>query len=696
MRTSFFCRLLLGLFLLSVPAQTARSEPGELTLAGGAILKYQDYKVENDSLRIQIENGSMLIAKESLSEKDQARFFGNPSAAQTGDKAAPPDTSTNAVSTAPPSNLAPTDSTSTPPPSMEEPLANSAPTLPKATAAPAPLSETQAFAWFGGESFFNYPKFENIPDPDSPPTVDNPLIKAGEFTIPIPNSDNASVKVVYRVPVDDQGNATPGAQNMVFYAPFPTEKTDLNKPYQVYIGDALGCSLYSFSFIQKDDELTDPKLSYLSKESGWFQAVFVAQAELCDMFRLKPNKLILLGESAGSGMAEGLAVCYPDRVESVAITGGEIYLPLSDALPKKWLIMNTRGDATRDANITLASELRDRGVSVIYCTPAPDHKRRALGGEFYNHVPSTQTRDLMIAFIAGVLRDREATSSGQSDRAWPYSAHATAQDKFKEVSMEISNPAGTLSSDGVLLPSATFAYLWAQIPPPIQKVTLPIPDSPLSVLIGFPGRPVPKGIVVYYNTISFFNYGSSYEDISGLAEDGYAVISPGFGTSVTPEQYISGVQWWVASQPALNNVPVHLCARGSDALRFLACAADSSMEPVSFCLMDFEDADISPDVRQQVVDFAQKCKYFTITSRKITPPSQANKLATQLVSPMAKQLGCQNLVIGEKESDQALLGRSLQEFTDLMDKASNQPPKPISPFDELVKQSEDAPTPPTP
>ncbi|NJK93466.1 MAG: lysophospholipase [Blastochloris sp.] len=511
--------------------------------------------------------------------------------------------------------------------------------------------------WDEGPAFSDYPEFGSVPDSDLPAPDKKPEIKTGEFNLKL-KERNLEIKVLYRIPMEGE-KAAAGAANLVFIVPHPLENTKLQQNHQKVVTDVLGCGMFSFQFKAEGQALSDPKLCYWSPESGWLEAVWEAREKLCGEFGLEKRKLILMGESAGSNMAQSLAVHYPEEVEAAALIGGQEYQPVTQRSPVSWLISNTRGDSTTGENKALTAALRALGTRAFFVTPAPEHQRR--GQELYNHVPGPQSRQLVNAFIWGILQARKESGSFR----W-YQVSSEAGKRYLIKSGPANGP-GMLELGG-----ASLAQAWARVSPPVQKLELAYPGGKGKVLLGFPALPSPKGVVIYYDELSYLNYGSMVEDVASLAENGYAVIAPAEFSKkkLGPEAYLEMAKYWIQSQGPMNGRPLSVFAKGRGGLDFLALASrDSKLEIKAFALMQVGEADFGKESVEEVKALAKKCDRFVVALREEEVENKDfQRLAKSMLSNTAEKAGSRKVEVKSAASEAELSGKGLLAWMEMLNK----------------------------
>jgi dienelactone hydrolase len=670
---------LAGLLIGAVCLSAVHAESGKLTLPSGLELAYDRYQVEDNFLWLESKDGKIRLQKIQLSPEDQKRFFGSVTAPPREEPApatsAPKTTNYRAVAPARKNPAAPAapaqkepvarESATTVTATVEKPAATL--TVTTATASFKPGDNQNAPPWPTVTDLADYPEFSDRPESDLPSPDARPVVQTGSFSLPTGDDRKLTVEVCYRIPMDGEAPAKT-AHNLIFYCPFPTENNKITLPHQLYLTDVLGCGMFTFTFTfaGKLQELGDAKTCYWSPESAWIPAVLAARDRICEMFKLEKRPLILTGESAGSNMAQTLAITYPDQTAAVAIIGGSEYLTVSVPSPVKWLIMNGRGDSTTDSNRRLAGQLKSVGAEAVFVTPAPIHQRRDDTNSMYHHVPGPQSRELINGFIWGILQERQ-----RPDQGWPYAVPADPGKKFNIT--DAKSMAGLPAARRILLPSAAFAETWARVTLPVQKVNLKSGEKPAPVFLAYPARPVPKGVIIYYDTLSFMNYVEDYEDIASLAELGYLVIAPaGFGRKLPPpEEYLPLAQTWLSSQPVLRGRPLHLIAKGPQAVNFLATAArDELLNVKTFALLNYALPNYEVKTQQAVQQLAKQCAYCLVATQ-LTADDRLNKsaerLADFLVNRSMEKSGSKKLAVTAASSAQ---GKFILEYYEMLEKSN--------------------------
>ena len=383
----------------------------------------------------------------------------------------------------------------------------------------------------------------------SPEDIDLPSVRFtalnGFFYVVI---NGTAVPVVYSIPMEGT-HLAPCASNLIFYGPFPGEKTDLSGNIVPDLVKKLGCSVFSLSFSMIGNDLSHPETAYWSAQSGWFKAVMDARQEIIKGFGLSKEKLLLMGYSGGGGMVLNLAAAFPNEVEAVVAQGANL-VPEPAVNAIKWFIINNRGDTNAEITLPFYQKLKQRGDVALYCETTPSRGR----GQY--HSPSQEAYDLMYTFLAGILNQRQQVGRGQTDTAalWPYASPCDPLKRYRVVRTQTLDEGSPYQKNFDLLPSAAFALDWSKVCPPIQ--TIACNDDSCRLHVNFPASAKPKGLVIYYDDPDYDAFPRLVEDICSLAESGFVVVSPVF--KMPPEKFAQSASDWIVSQPKLQNLPIHL------------------------------------------------------------------------------------------------------------------------------------------
>lgn len=475
-----------------------------------------------------------------------------------------------------------------------------------------------------------------------------------------------AVPVVYSLPMD-HGHLATSASNLVFYAPWPHELTKLDRNIVPQIVENLGCTVFSLSFWCKPGDLDNPKTAYWDKESAWFPAVMAARDEIIKGFALERRKLILFGFSGGGGMALNLAAAYPGEVDAVASQGGNL---APDGVARnhiKWFIINTRGDTNATITHPFYDHLRSIGSTALYCETAP------LQGRENYHVATKQAFDLIYAYIAGVLKQRELTAQENTSIAaiWPFSSPTNPLQRYAIIRTCNLNENEIASGKYDLLPSATFASLWSGVCPPTQKIAGDNGACALSVTL--PALEKPLGTIIYYDRPTYQNIARVIEDIHAFAERGYIVVSPAFNAK--PDEFIQSMTNWIHTQQTHGLPPLHLVAYSQIGANFISrmiACPDLSIKSVS--LIDFDESeidDVAKDGIERSVKGSSMYGFYTYLEHK--SETSITKMGDDLMTAPSKERGCYNIIVHAKitqavlDSDQAKISQDI----DLLAGANN-------------------------
>ena len=245
-------------------------------------------------------------------------------------------------------------------------------------------------------------------------------VQTGTFQLPI---NNGMASVVYAIPMEGNKPAE-SASNLVFYGPYPNEKTKLNANIIPSIVKNLGCTVFSFQIEGIGQAVSDKP--YWLKEAGWFDAALRARDVLRKKLSLQARKLILVGYSGGGAMVLDFAGAYPNEIEAVAAQAPDV-VPIYPAGNKiKWLLVVNRGDSNRAVMMPFYNRLQSEKCQALFCETTPDRTR----GHY--HSPSDETFNLIYCFIAGILDQRRLSDEGVTDIAhlWPYVAPSSPLQRY--------------------------------------------------------------------------------------------------------------------------------------------------------------------------------------------------------------------------------------------------------------------------
>jgi len=249
-------------------------------------------------------------------------------------------------------------------------------------------------------------------------------VEYGEFTLEVGLHRNKTIKVLYGIPLDKDGNPGENADNIIFYAPFLMEhmKNGVLKENARFFSEAEGYSVFSFDLRSDRTELYDRDKIYYYQESGFHDVVFRAQKIITEKFKLKKKKLIVLGLSGGGAMAEQLGVHHDDKIDAVVFVSARHF-----DLPKKdnkvaWLSMHSCGDTYGlKEQWDLQKYMRLSGMQMLHGELPPKWGKKTTAG--FHHVPTTAHKTLLRLFVTGVIELRKRNGGKVPDfKQWPASS----------------------------------------------------------------------------------------------------------------------------------------------------------------------------------------------------------------------------------------------------------------------------------
>jgi len=492
----------------------------------------------------------------------------------------------------------------------------------------------------------DYPRFK-LPSESSESILPNGqyTVQTGTFVLPI---NDAFASVVYAIPMRGREVAK-SASNLVFYGPYPNERTRLNGNIVPNLVKKLGCAVFSFQIEGIGQSVS--REPYWSKEAGWFEAALRARKMLIKAFALEPRKLILVGYSGGGGMVMNFAGAYPDQIEAVAAQAPDVVPPFPHENKIKWLMVVNRGDPNRSIMKPFYNQLAAEHCEALYCETTPDRSRA------HYHAPSDQTFGLIYSFIAGILDQRRLASEGIDDigHLWPFAAPSSPLQRYAIVKTSNLTQDDLQNGHFDFLPSLAFTMRWSQVCPPEQNVK--VGKSHARLTLNFPSRATPAGIILYYDNPSYADIPREVEDINSLAEHGYLVIST---MTADPEGFIDAASEWVKSEEKLRGLHIHLVGNGVAGARFISkVAARNDITFRSLSVIDFGDSWLEADCSDQVTLAAKECGMYGFYSYSDSDDDSFLKMwAAGLVDRSAQGRGCFNFC--SKPVDNPPLAKALR------------------------------------
>jgi alpha/beta hydrolase fold len=322
-----------------------------------------------------------------------------------------------------------------------------------------------------------------IDKPDSP----RYKIKTGRFLLntKLPEHDN-KIKISYMVPVDPKGKPLPSAHNIIFYGPYAGEQNHINRDSLRYFAGELGFTVFTISINANNRNYSDNKQKcYIFKESGSHNMVFMAQQKLIHDFKLKSSKLLLMGHSSGGSMVQQIAIHHPDKVDAVALVGGNTYNPICQNTNIAWLTLYTWGDQRIPRMRKFKEHAQSIGIQVLLGeTPTLLYNK---DNRHAHHSPSNLVWKLMQTFLRDVAELRK-NNNGVMPPAekWPIEK--------------------IINNEKQYFPSKKFASLWKKLPH--ESTALFENKNYDSHIIVMPPSGLARAIVLFIHDPSF--YGSTH------------------------------------------------------------------------------------------------------------------------------------------------------------------------------------------
>jgi len=538
---------ILCLFFLSVLAAHAGDI---LYLKGGDTMEITSAHREGDFLEVTSKDGTIKFPQSALGEASLRQYF-----PESVPKVSTPSLPAN------PSPATSTPVTPLPPiPDAKEVMAD----LPRTVSAATDLDKERKFT-------------------AKPVTYD---IQSRMF-------DSAKIHIEALVPLDKSGRVPDSASNIIFYSAYGGFKNLLEgrdkKPGTYYLWqlcEVYGYTLFTANFVDfKYDMADDHQKCFYYPESHSYEVVFQARNRLMTDFGLRKKKMMVIGESGGSSMAQRLGLLYPDDVAAVAMTGVGHLEPVPEKLDPSmpWLDLYVRGDLREPENTAFRRQMRAAGANILFMAVEPCFTNKATIPKAqtsinYHHAPNEYVFQLLQQFILDCIKlsDHEQPLA---PRRWPLVASTSAP--FHIVKNTPSTEAtDTALHDPIFFPSEDFATLWAQNV--YRKIQLPpcCEDDPgLEILVRYPPAKVaPKGILLLnFSTDGLDAIQGDYLDYA--AQDGVIVIAADFLTKnmATKEETMlrqtKAFAEWATGVKEWSDLPVYLVGLGTGGRHMILTAA---------------------------------------------------------------------------------------------------------------------------
>jgi len=229
-------------------------------------------------------------------------------------------------------------------------------------------------------------------------------MKQGKYTFTTEFQNNKTVVVYYALPMKFDRVVPSSASNIVFSAPYVGETKFFQDSKNYYV-NKLGCTVFSFEYKYKDVTPMDRKNWYYYKESGWHDLMFKVQDQLIKDYGLTRKKLIIVGGSGGASMGQQMGIYYPDKIDAVAVVGGNCYDKPTAKTDVAWLMINTWGDRTTEGNDKFAEEASALDMQVLRVLTPPDYSK--LGDENFHHIGSKIAAEYVHEFVKGIIEIRK-------------------------------------------------------------------------------------------------------------------------------------------------------------------------------------------------------------------------------------------------------------------------------------------------
>ncbi|MGN0866145.1 MAG: hypothetical protein ACI4SG_00500 [Oligosphaeraceae bacterium] len=215
---------------------------------------------------------------------------------------------------------------------------------------------------------------------------------------------NTSTELHYVVPLEagtDRPRAS--ASRVLFWAPFlgaaPAIRARGLPAAALEYARRSGWTVFTLSIDSPAPGDCGEHPYYTRNASGWWRVVFAAKAWLEEQYGLTPGKLLLGGESAGGGMAQHMAVAFPERILAAAWSGGSGYDPIPPQCPVPLFALNSWGCYGATPSWELRRQAASSGNQLLWEEVPPYLE----GQKVEHHAPSRTTEEWKWRFLQAIV-----------------------------------------------------------------------------------------------------------------------------------------------------------------------------------------------------------------------------------------------------------------------------------------------------
>jgi len=296
-------------------------------------------------------------------------------------------------------------------------------------------------------------------------------IQRDSFTLDSRVAGNPQVTCYMVWPVTSDGHQPARQGDLVLYLQHPKERFfdppqgDWDFRLFEHLASDSGFTVCGVFFEHQGEEeidtMHDRQVSYLFPESGSYQVLLSAVAEVRRRRNLDGRPILAIGNSGGAYLAQRLVEFAPSTFLAAADMGGAMFMSNDGHAAE--MVINTLGDVATSDNDLLARLLCLRQLPTARVLTMPEWGRRGRTGDLFFHCIDVQGQQLCMRFLEGVsdLRPRSGTLTPLS--AWPFLGDPTDQAIVYQGGRSCLQRHFS-SRQPVALPSANAALAWMARP----------------------------------------------------------------------------------------------------------------------------------------------------------------------------------------------------------------------------------------
>jgi pimeloyl-ACP methyl ester carboxylesterase len=443
--------------------------------------------------------------------------------------------------------------------------------------------------------------------------LQKPSVKQGSFVLENINLHrNKSVVVHYAIPLDETGKPGSDAHNIVFYAPYITERNFFQRDFHKWFPEKAGFSIFSLEIYSTNEDIGVRDKYYCFSEAGWYDVVFKAQAKIIQDFKLKPRKLLIIGESAGAAMAQQMGVHCLDRIDAIAMVGGGYFDPQKEKSKIAWLALNTWGCPGVEANRDFQKEAAELGFQVLRAETPPIWEKK--GKQHFHHSPSDTAFSLMQIFIRDIAKIRDDNNG-----------IVPPPDKW-------SCSSGTGDAK-MYFPSKGFEAIWESLPHNSIRIITQYQDkADFNFTLKLPDKKYDR-VVLFVHDPAYYESTLPIDNIYRIAELGAVCISVGLG-----EDYFKSLK---NIEDALGkilkenpNLPVYVAGSGNGGMLSAVAALKNGDKRIKkiFCMnspWEWPFAELSPAANRKRSVLPMEFIYAGKNNQSVPPANLPNTKVTE-------------------------------------------------------------------